>query len=560
MALPLQIRQIEKKLRDGYYDNIILRESENTKKEDELDKLRLSRSVLALVMDLEYGALSNNMYGRIVDGYDDNGIDAVYYNKDEKKLVLMQSKWISEANNGLSLGDTLKFIKGVRDLVNAEFGNFNKELSWHVNEINNALMDPNTAIILTLIATTTQPIPTQSKDVIDEFLEDANGVSEQFYLEYFDLKRLHNLIKDEAYESPVKAQLLLSHWYEINHPARAIGGLVSGEDLACLLDIQGKKLFSPNIRYFLGATEVNDSILETVKAEPGFFWYYNNGITAISTKITKAPLGGDKKDTGLFECDGFSVINGAQTIGSLLKAKELGHNTGSITISIRIIEIAEDNSRFELNVTRKNNTQNKIDSRDFVALERNQRRIYDELIVEGIVYAYKSGDIVPDGIDGFGFEEAAISRACFLGDVGIMVQAKREISKLWNNVYSAPYTALFNGSVEGPRLWHIVKVFRQVENWIHLEKKNSAGKKKLFLSHSNRYLLMLVMKGLKDKYNIEAEDVPYEDIQSHCSSVYEKLVEAISELYENSVLGSLFKNKSKCEAVFKQISTTSSNG
>lgn len=81
-------------------------------------------------------------------------------------------------------------------------------------------------------------------------------------------------------------------------------------------------LFSPNIRSFLGQTEINQSIRTTIQEEPEKFWYYNNGITVLAHDINKKPLGGNSKESGIFECKGIKVVNGAQTVGSLASIRD----------------------------------------------------------------------------------------------------------------------------------------------------------------------------------------------------------------------------------------------
>lgn len=553
MPQPLPLRQIEYFADQNYVQQIILRPNELEKSDAERRNYQLTRSLAALVLESVYSASEESLYKRIVDGFDDNGIDGIFYNSQEKNLSIIQTKWISNGNSGLQLGDIHKFLQGVKDIVNAKFECFNAETKLLQSEINTALMDPNTRITLCIVATTTQPIPDESKKILDEYMEEQNSVEEQFFLEYYDLKKLHNLIKKSSQEGFVEADILLSNWYEIRSPEKAIGGQISGEDLSNLLDINGPSLFSPNIRYFLGRTEVNDSIYESLKTEPDKFWYFNNGVTAISSNIAKVPLGGSSKATGLFKCSGYSIVNGAQTVGTLHRAKNEGNPIGDVIVNLRIIEVKEENQSFGVSVTRKNNTQNRIDSRDFISLDTNQKRIYDELLIEGIVYAFKSGDVVPDGLDGFGFEEAAISRACFFDDVGLMVQAKREISKLWSDVTTTPYTRLFNSSVEGPKLWNLVKIFRHVERWIHDRKREETGRNRLMVVHSNRFLLMLVFKSLKGEYNLEMDQIDENIIFTNCASSFSLLNQTVEDRYPHAVLGSLFKNKSKCEDIYQNI-------
>src|SRR5690606_29145724 len=122
------------------------------------------------------------------------------------------------------------------------------------------------------------------------------------------------------------------------------------------------------------------------------FWYFNNGITAIARAVDKKPIGGNQTDTGIWECKGLSIVNGAQTVGSIHAACVVGPDrAGSATVSLRIIEVVEQEDAFGLEVTRNTNTQNSVEKRDFVALDPEQERIRQELRFEGIDYAYKSG-------------------------------------------------------------------------------------------------------------------------------------------------------------------------
>lgn len=64
----------------------------------------------------------------VVDGSDDNGIDAIYYSQLSHQMILVQSKFSKDGNGEPSSGDVAKYINGIRDLINLRFGRFNKKL------------------------------------------------------------------------------------------------------------------------------------------------------------------------------------------------------------------------------------------------------------------------------------------------------------------------------------------------------------------------------------------------------------------------------------------------
>ena len=79
-------------------------------------------------------------------------------------------------------------------------------------------------------------------------------------------------------------------------------------------------MLAKNIRYFKGDTEVNSGIMKCLKESPEKFCYYNNGIKIIANKITRKLAHSTDRKNGLFRLEGVSIVNGAQTTGSIGKA------------------------------------------------------------------------------------------------------------------------------------------------------------------------------------------------------------------------------------------------
>ena len=132
----------------------------------------------------------------------------------------------------------------------------------------------------------------------------------------------------------------------------------------------GDNLFSANYRGFLGVNrrkKINSGIRNTAEKQPDNFWVFNNGITILTTKIT--PL------KSKISIDGISIINGAQTTGSI------GSLDGSIDLKnvrvlTRIIECSDQQTIGE--IVKFNNTQNKITTWDTFSNDPQQKRIQEE--------------------------------------------------------------------------------------------------------------------------------------------------------------------------------------
>src|SRR5947207_1297203 len=60
----------------------------------------------------------------VTDGFNDNGLDAIYYDTRERRLYLVQSKWLHSGTGEPENGDVKKFTAGIHDLFNLSFDRF----------------------------------------------------------------------------------------------------------------------------------------------------------------------------------------------------------------------------------------------------------------------------------------------------------------------------------------------------------------------------------------------------------------------------------------------------
>ena len=153
------------------------------------------------------------------------------------------------------------------------------------------------------------------------------------------------------------------------------------------------KLFALNIRNYTGNTKTNKGIINTALTEPGNFFFYNNGISAVATKIvpdeTRAQL----------SCERFSIINGAQTVKALVRAHARNAAAvGNVTVLVRVTEVDMKPDREEKNfldeITRFNNTQNVVKTADFRSNDPIQLQLVREFAAlphrGGRQYLYKN--------------------------------------------------------------------------------------------------------------------------------------------------------------------------
>lgn len=515
---------------------------------EQLEKFRLTRSLAAFAV-AELGDLDDAPAAQTVtDGPGDNGIDAVYFDPAEHACFLVQAKWVNSGTGSVELGEALKFIQGVRDLLEAKFDQFNEKMLRHQEKIFSALSDTSTKFRLVVAYTGEQPFSQEVQKPFDELLDEMNSPTEMVSLDALNQVRLHSIVATGAVGESVDLEIMLHEWGLVKEPYVAYYGQVAASDIAAW-GAYGIRLTSKNLRQFRGLTEVNESIGRTLSSSPEKFWYFNNGITILCETVRKKPLGGSSTDIGTFECGGASVVNGAQTVGTIVAtAQKDAKQVSNARVLVRLISLDNCPPDFADELTRAANTQNRIERRDFAALDPNQKRLRTELLLEyQKEYAYQSGETPPHESLGCTLDEAAVALACAIPDVALAVQAKREVGVLYADIAKPPYTLLFNSGTTARRLWHAVGILRTIDAELRRVQGERSRKEQLIAIHGNRFVAHLVFqklrngeKDLPDPTGIEARACEATDF------MLEVTIRLVGEQHPGAYPASLFKNASKC--------------
>lgn len=548
----IHVQQIKAKITSLFHGQIDMIDYVD-KSEAERDSGFLTRALAAFAVSATADISPEKAATCVTDGYHDNGIDAIYFDDLEKILYLVQTKWRHEGTGSIERGDAQKFIKGVIDLVNVKFDRFNEKIKSRSLEIESALSLANTRIVLLLAYTGQATLSEEVARDFDDLLREMNDPSDVIELRVLRQVNLHSTIVSGTLGAPINFDLVLRDWGQIREPFLAYFGRISATEVASWWDQHHPRLFAPNIRAFLGTTEINQGIIDTLATEPENFWYFNNGITALCSTIRKKPIGGNTHDSGVFECTDVSIVNGAQTVGAIATANvKFPDKVAKATVLVRFISLESCPDDFSLRVTRATNTQNRIERRDFVSLDPDQERLRTELQLDGIDYVYKAGYSPRDVQNGFDLTEATVALACAHADISHAVQAKRGIGVLWEDVTKSPYKALFNQSVSSIRLWRLVQIHRAIEEELKNQQKKRQGREAMLPVHGNRFLARQVFRHLPlQKFDDPRTTVtPVLDlIPATTEQAIELTISAINQKYPDSYLANLFKNTKKCQDV-----------
>jgi hypothetical protein len=150
-----------------------------------------------------------------------------------------------------------------------------------------------------------------------------------------------------------------------------------GSDVGQLFARSGVRLFSRNIRGFLGNTDINRGMKVTLDKQPGNFWYYNNGVTLVCDGARKT----EERGREVLRVSNPQIINGQQTTRML---KEYGSAKSSVLMRVIAIPRNESDewSRFDQlvgDIVAATNWQNEILQSDLRSNDREQVRIEREM-------------------------------------------------------------------------------------------------------------------------------------------------------------------------------------
>lgn len=511
----------------------------------------LSRALASYCITAMTDADPKDAANSVTDCYGDQGLDAIYFSNVEDTLYLVQSKWYTSGRGSINFRDCTRFLNGVQALIRDDYSGFDDKIKKREQELRGVLMRPDVRIVLIIGYTGADPLAPDIERAVSEYVDGQNNVgdTEVFTLERFNLERIYSNLGKSGQN--IDLRIILTEWATIDSPFRAYYGQVRLADIASWAD-HGKMLFTRNLRYYRGATDVNEAIEESIYQAPDQFWYLNNGVTVLCSTITKAPLNGNLRNFGVFECTGVSVVNGAQTIGVVWEAAK--RHQGSLQqstakIHVRLISLENCPDGFDRTLTKATNNQNRIDQRDFAALDELQHRLAREMALDGRRYAFKTGDPDPKNGEGCSIEEAAVALACADSDVTLSVYAKREISSLWRDITRPPYTKLFNEKTTATTVWRAVVILRAVAMELDATDKSNPVRGNLVAVHGNRFILHHIFQD-PEIGRFRDGRLPETGLIARAReltpAIFAKTCEAVQSKHANAYPANLFKNLQLC--------------
>ena len=333
----------------------------------------------------------------ITDGANDKQIDAVYIDEDEQKIHIIQGKFYT--------GDTVN-AEPIREVISAwsQFDhldklqdNANEKLKKKICEISSALEDETYCLCFELITTST-------------FSEDANRDIEAFQsklaetdddcfnaqFEVVDKQGIedkYNMVLEQVNPSLNHTVVLERGKFLMTDLSntKVLLAAVSLKECIKMPGIKDGSLFQKNVRQSLGINNtVNKKIKKTLSdpAKCRDFFFFHNGITAICNKMEVVA-------DGQFKFYGLNVVNGCQSLNTIISCSETVKKRDDAYVLIRFYEIPQRDRADSISIN--TNTQSAVKARD---LRSNSKQVlklkkaYEQKYPTGF-FATKRGETIP---------------------------------------------------------------------------------------------------------------------------------------------------------------------
>jgi len=294
----------------------------------------------------------------ITDGANDGGIDFVFYDEEQNKVILAQSKHVQQIDNGTIIAALNKMSATVHAFLSGNTGAYNSKIKRELQNALDRLPVEDAGNVEYVLFTT-------AKVNVDSLL-DVIGRSEYSYsIDMVTIYQNSDIIEkiqsaweelDTVDEATIEIDKPKNY---LKYSSESTDGIMVNIAASSLRAIYNKHmdkgLFDLNIRKYIRNKLVDDGIKETLDKDRGNFWFYNNGIIIACQEYR---VDGDK-----IRLYNFSIVNGGQT--TTLIGNYKGRNVQDFYIPCKIISARKSsNPDFYNKIAEATNSQKPIFPRD----------------------------------------------------------------------------------------------------------------------------------------------------------------------------------------------------
>ncbi|MER5499288.1 AIPR family protein [Streptomyces sp. NPDC002561] len=496
--VPTQVRQTERAFDETYTGLIDVSDFGNRPPEQTKPAFR-SRALAAHAVRIMTGWSPEQAADCVIDGGQDQGIDAIAIDEAAARIYLVQAKWSPLGKARADETAVQKLFAGLTLIDSGEAAQFNPRGQILAKRAHELIGEKATRIMQVIVLMGTEPPAPGVRQAIKNGESEFNSHGDYVDHKFLHAPEIHALVREDQRSEPVTLGVTLSPWFSVSSPYLSYEGIVQAEEIASWAE-HGNELFARNIRNPLGLTPINKELVDTLTDEPSHFWYFNNGVTILCDSMDAVPASQKfpERHPVRLTAHGASVVNGAQTVRSVIDAAQQAEEAELAQVTVRFIVTGGD-ADFANRTTQATNRQNHITERDRIALDPVQAELIAEFRAElGLAYSVRRSELEPQDDEGCSVVEAACALACAhtSSRFAARLVASGSTDVLWERGGSGIYDPLFRSVPSVYETWNAVNVLRAVRTALRAERERYEGRAAAVIDDGTFLITHLVFRRL----------------------------------------------------------------
>lgn len=457
-----------------------------------------SKAFSYYVLELMFPDANENLEDLITDGGNDCGIDAIKISKLDgcADVHFFQFKYRATHENsrkyfpGDAVDKVIAFFKALFDEDATLEKSCNPFLWQKVQEIWSSIRDSSTRFTLHFGTNGLNLEPAQKVRLI-------NGIREYkiTFHEIDDAVLCDLIVNSHSKETVHHLTAVDKQYYERSDgDIRGLIATVNAKELVNVIAddavpsrVDGRN-FDQNIRVYLGGNNpVNEAIIQSALSRTNsYFWYLNNGITAVCSAFSYQPGARSPK----IEIKNLQIVNGSQTSHALFEAARSNPEAlDNVLVLVRLYETKNTELPHEIAVA--TNSQTRIYHRDLTSNSTLQLQLEKAFASLGYFYERKKNQH-KDKPDDKRIDAFKLGQAILAYHLKEPEKAKTDSDKIFGNRYNE----IFSSELNVNHLLNIYKTFCEIEALradtnISI-KKGTVVQADTFLTYGQFHILYLV--------------------------------------------------------------------
>ena len=466
------------------------------------DHRKRAIAFLFLVARTAFDLTDEDTLDGIVDGGDDFGIDALYFEPPadgELPVTVVQGKYKQDLGGDSAFPET--GVAGLIDAIGALFDparpvRLNRRLNERIEDVRSFVKDGAIPRVTAVAANNGARWTAQAQQRIDNAARDFGGQVEWRHLGAAEILDLLQARK------PIHAELrftgaAVAETFDFR---RVLTGRLSAAELARLTDEYGNRLFEKNVRRYLGlaGNRVNEAVASTLRDpdQRSNFYFYNNGVTVTCSQFRHNAL---QRENWSVQVSDLQIVNGGQTARTVQQvAREIGAAVGEAEVLVRVYELPQNDAELVEAITFATNSQNPVDLRDLKANDPRQRALERSIAELGYTYRAKREDRTLSADE---FTSAVVAEAV----LAVWRHRPHQARFRSREHFGALYKTIFTADLNGAQAVVAALLHRHAEN----HRKRPPEDAPDFLAYGSRFMAMLMGRYLLHEMGIALEQLDH---------------------------------------------------